>query len=102
MNKTREEKPRKPERKRKKWRSGAIVLVSGFVGMCIGALLFAFLAGGIIYDYEDTVQGDSLPPVDAIVCLAGGKGRIPVAADPWFRYWNAVQAEKNAEPETKP
>lgn len=44
---------------------------------------------GDLYDYQDTVDGVHLPPVDAIVCLAGGRGRIAAAGDLWYRYWEA-------------
>ena len=69
------------------------MLVSGLVGVLIGIFMLAFFAGGVIYDFEDTVRGDALPPVDAIICLAGGKGRIPVAADLWYRYWTRSQKQ---------
>src|SRR5271170_1459633 len=83
--------PARKSGKHPKMRASMLVLVSGLVGMFLGVLLLAFFAGGVIYDFEDTVHGDVLPPVDAIICLAGGKGRIPVAADLWYRYWTRVQ-----------
>jgi uncharacterized SAM-binding protein YcdF (DUF218 family) len=60
------------------------------VGIALGALCLAFLLAGEIYDYQDSVDGKTLPPVDAIVCLAGGRGRISTAGDVWFRYWEQV------------
>src|SRR4051812_16668903 len=77
--------------KRQKWRFSVVVLVSALGGMIFGIFFLAFFAGGVIYDFEDSVQGEILPPVDAIICLAGGKGRIPVAADLWYRYWKRSQ-----------
>jgi hypothetical protein len=55
-------------------------------------LVLGFSSAGGIYDYNDTVDGVRLPPVDAIVVLAGGRGRIAVAGDLWNRY--REQAEK--------
>ena len=46
---------------------------------------------GDLYDYVDTVDGVKLPPVDAIAVLAGGRGRIGVASDVWYRYWELGQ-----------
>ncbi len=82
------------------------------LGVLGGGVVFCFLSvayvlSGEIYDYQDTVQntvqgiaqgltekryqpladGASLPAVDAIVCLAGGRGRIAAAGDVWYRYW---------------
>ena len=57
------------------------------LGAAIGAFIFAWVAAGEIYDYQDTVDGANLPGVDAIVCLAGGRGRIAFAGDLWYRYW---------------
>lgn len=56
------------------------------VGLFLGALLLAYLRAGEIYEYADTVDGVHLPPVDAIVFLAGGRGRISAAGDLWYRY----------------
>ncbi len=39
-----------------------------------------------VYDYQDTVDGVRLPEVQAIVVLAGGRGRIAAAGDIWNRY----------------
>jgi uncharacterized SAM-binding protein YcdF (DUF218 family) len=66
----------------------ALVLIFVLVsGMVLGALAFAYVFAGEIYDYQDTVDGVHLPPVDAVVCLAGGKGRIVASGDIWYRYW---------------
>lgn len=59
-------------------------------------LLLTGVGGGIlyfqsseVYNYQDSVDWGRLPKVDAIVCLAGGRGRISAAGDVWFRYWEA-------------
>lgn len=57
----------------------------------IGALAFAYLTAGDIYEYQDSVDGVHLPQVDAVVCLAGGRGRISAAGDIWYRYWELAQ-----------
>ena len=46
----------------------------------------AYFNAGWIYDYEDTLRPDHLAEVDAIVCLAGGRGRIKEAATLWQKY----------------
>jgi uncharacterized SAM-binding protein YcdF (DUF218 family) len=65
---------------------GALLL-----GMALGTLMLALISAGDVYDYQDTVDGTHLPEVDAIVCLAGGRGRIAAAADIWYRYWEMAQ-----------
>ena len=50
------------------------------------------LLAGDVYEYQDTVDGVHLPPVDAVVCLAGGRGRIAAAGDVWYRYWERSRA----------
>ena len=58
-----------------------------FLGILLGIFILAFVSAGEIYDYQDSVDGVHLPEVDAIVCLAGGRGRIAAAGDIWYRYW---------------
>ncbi len=62
------------------------------LGTIFGALIFSFLSAGDVYEYQDTVDGVHLPEVDAIVCLAGGRGRIAAAGDIWYRYWELSQS----------
>ncbi len=63
-----------------------ILLFGGMIfGMTLGVILLAAVLAGDIYDYHD--DGEQFPPVDAIVCLAGGKGRIEAAGETWYRYW---------------
>jgi len=72
-----------------------LILLAGIV---IGALGFAFVFAGEIYDYQDTMDGTHLSDVDAIVCLAGGRGRIAAAGDLWYRYWEKAHREQAAGP----
>jgi uncharacterized SAM-binding protein YcdF (DUF218 family) len=67
-------------------RALVLLMTMGF-GMAVSALGLAYLLAGEIYDYQDTFDGVHLPEVDAIVCLAGGRGRIAAAGDLWYRYW---------------
>ncbi len=63
-----------------------------FLGLMSGILLFTFFKAGTIYEYADTLDGAYLPPADAIVVLAGGRGRIAAAGDFWFRYFEREEA----------
>ena len=58
--------------------------------------MLAFLLAGEIYEYEDTVNLDHLPQVDAIVCLGGGRGRVSAAADLWNRYSQASRQKDSS------
>ncbi|NBU21454.1 YdcF family protein [bacterium] len=62
----------------------------GLVLLMTLAFLILFCAGEI-YRYHDTVQGSSLPEVDAIVCLAGGRGRLSAASQVWYTYAEQAQ-----------
>ena len=70
------------------------LILSGLIGMLLGVWGLVFLSAGEIYDYQDTLDGALLPPVDAIVCLAGGRGRIAASGDVWYRYWELSQKDK--------
>ncbi len=61
----------------------------GFVlfGILIGGFVVSMLAANSIYDYEDTGKPGILIPVDVIVVLSGGRGRIRVASEIWNRYY---------------
>ena len=67
------------------------VLLSSALSAVFVSFLLIFWAAGMIYDYQDTVDGASLPEVDAVVVLAGGRGRISTAGDVWYRYWEGAQ-----------
>jgi uncharacterized SAM-binding protein YcdF (DUF218 family) len=73
------------------------VFLALLLGMPMGALMLAYVMAGDIYEYTDTVDGVHLPKVDAIVCLAGGRGRIAAAGDVWFRYWEASRRDPLAQ-----
>ena len=63
--------------------------------MFLGIWGLVFISAGEIYDYQDTLDGALLPPVDVIVCLAGGRGRISASGDIWYRYWELAQTTKD-------
>jgi uncharacterized SAM-binding protein YcdF (DUF218 family) len=63
------------------------------LGIALGAMALPLILAGEIYEYQDTVDGVHLPEVDAIVCLAGGRGRIAAAGDLWYRYREDGQQE---------
>jgi uncharacterized SAM-binding protein YcdF (DUF218 family) len=73
----------------RKW--SGVVLGLG-LGALFGILALGVVLGGDIYDYTDTLDGANWPEVDAIVCLAGGRGRIAYTGDVWFRYWEESSA----------
>jgi uncharacterized SAM-binding protein YcdF (DUF218 family) len=62
------------------------------LGLLSGVLLFTFFKAGALYEYSDTLDGAYLPQADAIVVLAGGRGRIAAAGDFWFRYFEREEA----------
>jgi uncharacterized SAM-binding protein YcdF (DUF218 family) len=69
--------------KKNKWGVGF-----GFGLTLILLLGFFLIQADELYDFQDTVDGVHLPEVDAIVVLAGGRGRIAAAGDLWYRYWS--------------
>jgi uncharacterized SAM-binding protein YcdF (DUF218 family) len=78
-------------------------LVSALAFTALGVLGLAYIQAGEIYEFQDTVDGVHLPKVDAIVCLAGGRGRITAAGDIWYRYWEIGQTPlKGAGPSPLP
>jgi uncharacterized SAM-binding protein YcdF (DUF218 family) len=84
-------------------RGGRIQLLTGIsffvLGLLSGILLFTFIKAGTLYEYEDTLDGAKLPSTDAVVVLAGGRGRIAAAGDFWFRYY---EREESGEIEAAP
>jgi len=65
-------------------RKSFTILFSLMVGAVIGSVILLWLASGEIYDYQDTfVFERDRSKIDVVLCLAGGKGRIPVAVDLW-------------------
>jgi uncharacterized SAM-binding protein YcdF (DUF218 family) len=57
-----------------------LALLSGAI---MSAVVFLWMAAGEIYDYHDTFAPSSKP--DVVLCLAGGKSRIPIAVDLWSK-----------------
>jgi uncharacterized SAM-binding protein YcdF (DUF218 family) len=92
----------------RKWQLDRVLVISLRFSMALGTLLSVFMVlgyffAGAIYEYNDTVVNrGQLPPVDAIVCLAGGRGRIAQAGDVWLLYWEkahrAAQGKVGATP----
>lgn len=70
-------------------------VVAALLGCVAFVALILFFAGEI-YDYQDSFDGADLPDVDAIVCLAGGRGRLALAGDLWYRYWEKAHSEESA------
>ena len=70
-----------------RWTRWVAGLLLGFGGLLVAGGIWLWSAAGWVYDDQDTVDGVHLPRVDAIVCLAGGRGRIAAAGDLWYRYW---------------
>jgi uncharacterized SAM-binding protein YcdF (DUF218 family) len=60
--------------------------VSLLFGALLSALLFLWMASGEIYDYQDNFnEAEHGAQIDVVLCLAGGKGRIPFAVNTWQR-----------------
>jgi uncharacterized SAM-binding protein YcdF (DUF218 family) len=62
------------------------------IGLGIGSVSIALLAAGNLYEYFDDIRPGTLPDVSAIVCPAGGRGRIRAASDLWYQYYVSVPA----------
>ena len=80
-------------------------MIRGLAGLLLIALIalgVVLSKAGSIYSFKDSLDGVILPRVDAIVCLAGAKGRIAQSADLWTRYYTALapvgQAVRPAPP----
>ncbi len=62
------------------------VLLSILSGALLSAVAFLWFAAGEIYDYQDTFHlAEGSKQIDVVLCLAGGKKRIPVAVDLWSK-----------------
>jgi uncharacterized SAM-binding protein YcdF (DUF218 family) len=75
------------------WRKALLLPAVALGGILMGILLFATVMANEIYEYQDTVDGVHLPEVDAIVVLAGGRGRITSAGDLWYHYHTLFQGD---------
>ena len=69
-------------------------------GLILLITLFSLVlyCAGEIYWYRDTVHGVHLPQVDAIVCLAGGRGRLSAASQIWYAYAEQSQVSGTRVP----
>ncbi len=77
---------------RLRWVAGAAAALAGFV---LGVFALAMMNAQVLYEDLDTFDGTALPEVDAVVVLAGGRGRIAAAGDIWYRYFeDAREPEK--------
>ena len=55
-------------------------------GVIIASAAFFWIAAGEIYDYEDSFRlARDASRIDVVLCLAGGKKRIPLAIDVWTK-----------------
>lgn len=80
-------------RMRRRFRYFSGHIVAALAGIVVGGLSIPYFVAGEIYEYQDSVDGVHLPEVDAIVCLAGGRGRIAAAGDLWYRYRELSQKD---------
>jgi uncharacterized SAM-binding protein YcdF (DUF218 family) len=61
-------------------------LLALFSGVVIASAAFLWIAAGEIYDYEDTFHlPQDAANIEVVLCLAGGKKRIPLAIDIWMK-----------------
>ena len=60
------------------------IALAALLGMIGGILILALFVADSIYDYEDTIRPGEYTPVDVIVVLSGGKGRIRAATNFWY------------------
>ena len=66
------------------------IILSLLSGALLSSMLFLWIAAGEIYDYQDTFQlAREAKQTDVVLCLAGGKGRIPIAVDLWQKIKSA-------------
>lgn len=74
---------------RLRWMAWVATALAGFV---VGVVALALMNAQVLYDDLDTCDGTALPDVDAVVVLAGGRGRIAAAGDIWYRYWEDARS----------
>lgn len=72
------------------WIRFTVGVFSAILGAALTASLFLWIAAGEIYDYTDSFDLLADIDVDAVICPAGGKGRIAAAAETW----NAIRMER--------
>jgi uncharacterized SAM-binding protein YcdF (DUF218 family) len=83
--------PHSPVKRKFRWR-GAAVFIAALTGFGVGVLALSLMNASVLYEDLDTCDGVTLPQVDAVVVLAGGRGRIAAAGDIWYRYWEDAQS----------
>lgn len=59
--------------------------------LIVAALSLLFHFANSVYDFKSSVDDASLPEVDVIVCLGGGKYRIQETAQIWLKYKRLTQ-----------
>jgi uncharacterized SAM-binding protein YcdF (DUF218 family) len=70
------------------------LLLSLFSGAVLSTMVVLWMAAGEIYDYQDTYQPGE-ERVDVVLCLAGGKHRIPIAIELFDRL---TQSQSKSHP----
>ncbi len=92
---TNESQPSSFSRRSFRWR-GAAVFFAALIGFVVGFLVLAMMNASVLYEDLDTCDGATLPQVDALVVLAGGRGRIAAGGDIWYRYWEDAREPEKA------
>lgn len=82
------------EAREKQQRRSFLKILAGFLLATFLVCLIAWSSAGVIYNYTDSARAANLPPVDAIVGLAGGRGRIGTSARLWQLYQAQFPREK--------
>jgi uncharacterized SAM-binding protein YcdF (DUF218 family) len=60
------------------------ISLSLVLGALISSAIFLWMASGEIYEYQDNFNASrDSAQIDVVLCLAGGKGRIPAAVKLW-------------------
>ena len=60
-------------------------------------LVVTILGANRIYNFQDLVidaDKENFPPLDVIVCVSGGRGRIEKASQLWLSYYHLFEEEK--------
>ncbi len=69
----------------KKTAKGIALIASLLSGVVLSAVCFLWFAAGEIYDYKDSfsIESQDAKEIDVVLCLAGGRNRIPLAIHLW-------------------
>ena len=60
-------------------------------------LVVTILGANRIYNFQDLVidaDKENFPPLDVIVCVSGGRGRIEKASQLWLSYYHLFEEKK--------